>query len=170
MKRNTIITSGVAVVAAAGLAFGGAALANADTKPSPTASPSPAATKTPGPPAAPGAPGAHGLEHARQAHAKKQARLLSGATAVKATQAATTKEPTAKLEHVASDLKGGYVARMIRPDGTRIVLHMDANFTVTSDEVAPQHAPGKHGKGRDQAPGQQGKQTPAPSGTPSTGS
>ncbi len=170
MKRNTIITSGVAVVAAAGLAFGGAALANADTKPSPTATPSPAATKTPGPPAAPGAPGAHGLEHARQAHAKKEARLLSGATAVKATQAATTKEPTARLEHVASDLKGGYVARMVRTDGTRIVLHMDANFTVTSDEVAPQHAPGHHGKGRDQAPGQQGKQTPAPSGTPSTGS
>lgn len=169
MKRNTIITSGAAVVAAAGLAFGGAALANADTKPSPTASPSPAA-KTPGPPGAPGAPGAHGLEHARKAHAKKEARLLSGATAVKATQAATTKEPTAKLEHVASDPKGGYVARMVRTDGTRIVLHLDANFTVTSDEVAPQHAPGKHGKGRDQAPGQQRKQTPAPSGTPSTGS
>jgi len=166
MQRNTIITAGAAAVAAAGLAFGGAALANANQQSSPTATPSATTTTTPGPPG----PGAHGRERAAAAHAEKLARLLSGATAVKVTQAATNKEPTAKLEHVASDPKGGYVARMVRTDGTRIVLHIDANFAVTSDEVAPAHGPGGKGKGRALAPGQQGKETPTPSGTSTSGS
>ncbi len=158
MQRNTLVKSGATVAAAAALALGGTALANADQSPTPPPSQSPAATPTPGQPGAKDTARNHAAN--RAAH---EAQLLSGTTAVKVTQAATAKEPTAKLEHVGADPAGGYTARMVRTDGTPIVLRIDASFTVTSDETAPPRPPGgPHGKGRPQGPGQPGQ--PAPQG------
>ncbi len=165
MQKLTLVKSGGTMAAAAALALGGTALANADQTPTPTSPPGSIATPTPGRPATTG--GDHAAD--RAAH---EALLLSGVTAVKVTQAATAKEPTAKLEHVGTGPAGGYSARMVRTDGTPIVLHIDANFSVTSDETAPTRAPGgPHGKGHPQAPsqlGQPGKATRAPSGTPTS--
>jgi len=159
MQKHTLIKVGGTVAAAAAVALGGTALANADQTPTPTPPSGSTATKTPG------QPGAKDGDHAadRAAH---QAQLLSGTTAVKVTQAATAKEPTAKLERVGADPTGGYTARMVRTNGTPIVLHIDAKFTVTSDETAPPRPlGGPHGKGRPPGPNEPGKATPAPSGT-----
>jgi len=132
MQRNTLVKSGATVATAATLALAGTALANADQSPTPTPSQSPAATPTPGQPGAKDA----GKDHAadRAAH---DARLLSGTTALEVIRAATAKEPTAKLERVGAEPAGGYTARMVRTDGTHIVLHIDPSFTVTSAETAP---------------------------------
>jgi len=139
MRRNTLVKSGATVATAAALALGGTALANADQSATPTPSQSPAATPTPGQPGAKDAAKDHAAD--RAAH---DAQLLSGTTAVKVTQAVTAKEPTAKLERVGADPAGGYTARMVRTDGTHIVLHIDASFTVTSDETAPPARPAAH--------------------------
>jgi len=163
MQKMTVLKTSGAVAAAAGLALGGATLAHANQTPSPTPSAGSPTTQTPGQQGAKGAvPGT-----ARPGH---DAQLLSGATAVKVTQAATDKEPTAKLEHVGSDPAGGYTARMVRTDGTHIVLHIDAGFAVTSDQTAPTPPPGRHGKGRpgaSVAPGQQSQGQPAQPANPS---
>lgn len=161
MKKNTVITAGAAAAAAAGLALGGAALARADqgstTAATPTASPTSPGLGT--------TPDRDGDKAGREA--ARMARLLSGDTAVKVTQAATAKEPTAKLEFVGSDPAGGYVARMVRTDGTHLVLKIDASFAVTSDQVAP--ARPRHEDRLHEAPDTPG-QTPSPSGSPTSGS
>lgn len=156
MQKNTIVAAAIGIVAAAGIGFGGAALANARQSPTATSTPNATSTTTPGQSStkSPGQSGKHGDK------AQEQARLLSGDTAVKVTQAVTAKEPTAKLERIGSDGAGGYVARMIRTDGTRIMLQLDASFNVTKDEVAPSPKAGKKDTGtKTQSPTSSGTTT-----------
>ena len=179
MKRDTIFKTGSVVAVVAGLTLGGAAFANADQTATPSATPTATATGKPGPGAAhvPGQPRTRDADHAKD-RAAHEAQLLSGATAVKVTQAATAKEPTAKLERVAADPAGGYTAHLLRTDGTHIVVHLDASFAVASDEAAPQRGPGgrkgplRPGQpaqpGQTAQPGQPGQPGQAPSGTSSS--
>ena len=151
MKKQTIVTAAAAVGAAAALGLGGAALAQAGQSPAgltqsvahPTASGAPTA-----------APGEHGRKHAPglNKEAMKERILehgLTGDTAVKVTQAAVAKEPTAYLLRVWKAADGTYRAHMMRPDGTRVIVTVDASFTATGVENAPVKAPGqgKPGKG-----------------------
>lgn len=171
MHKNTVITAGAAAAVAAGLALGGSALARADqgstTAATATATPTASPTSS-GKATTPGGVGRGGDKAGREAaRMARMARLLSGDTAVKVTQAATAKEPTAKLEFVGSDPAGGYVARMVRTDGTHLVLKIDAAFAVTSDQVAP--ARPRHEERLREAPDTPG-QAPSPSGSPTSGS
>ena len=68
---------------------------------------------------------------------------FAGDPAVKVTEAAVAKEPPAYVLGVGKLADGTYVARMMRPDGTRIVLMIDANFAVTSVDDAPERVPGQ---------------------------
>ena len=173
MKRDTIFKTGSVVAVVAGLTLGGAAFANADQTATPSATPTATATGKPGSGGThvPGQPRTRDADHAKD-RAAHEAQLLSGATAVKVTQAATAKEPTAKLERVAADPAGGYTAHLLRTDGTHIVVHLDASFAVASDEAAPQRGPGgRKGPlrpGQPAQPGQPGQPGQAPSGTSSS--
>ena len=62
---------------------------------------------------------------------------IAGDVAVRVTQAATTKEPTAYLLRVWKADDGTFRAHMVRPDGTRIVLVIDKDYAVTSVKDAP---------------------------------
>jgi hypothetical protein len=148
VKKQTLVSAVAAVATAAVLGMGGAALAQAGQS-VPTSVPtsvqadaSPSATATPGAPAGQGRERAPGLtkEKLKDWIAKHG---LTGDTAVKVTEAAVAKEPTAYVLRVGKLADGTYVARMMRPDGTRIVLMIDANFAVTSVEDAPEKVPGQ---------------------------
>ncbi len=137
LKSGVVGVAGAVTVGA--LALGGAALANADPASVPvhavsgassTASPSGAPGRGRGP-AGHGAPGQQGKRPDLSVHG------LTGDTAVKVTQAAVAKEPTAYLVRVGKATDGTYRAHMVRTDGTRIAVHIDANFSVTSVEDLP---------------------------------
>ena len=165
MKKQTIITGAAATAIAGALALGGAALAqagpSAGTQSIAQATSAPTATgeaqQAPGRGLGPGhAPGRVGKERVKEWIADHG---LAGDAAVKVTQAAVAKEPTAYLLRVNKRDDGTYRAHMMRPDGTRIVVTIDANFSVTAVEDAPVKAPGL----RKGAPGKDGTTaTPAP--------
>ncbi len=168
MKKQTLVSTVAAVATAAVLGVGGAALAQAGqaSPASVQSDASPSAPATPGTPSALGGQGrlrAPGLnkENVKDWIAKHG---LTGDTAVKVTEAAVAKEPTAYLLLEGKAADGTYRVRMMRPDGTRIVLTIDANFTVTSVDNAPVRVPGQ---GR---PGQGAKSAATPSASPSTSS
>ncbi len=124
MKPKTLLVSGAAAVTAVGIGVGGAALANANNQASTTANPSASATSSPGAQAQGG----------RHRPGVAASRGLSGDAAVKAVQAAVTKEPSAVLLRAVKADDGGYRVAMRRTDGTRITLTLDSNFTVTGTQ------------------------------------
>ena len=137
MKKQNLITAAAAVATAASLGLGGAALAQAG--PSVPAGVQADASPTAGP--------GNGNGNASRPRPPGQLKEkfkefvtehgLTGETAVKVTEAAVAKEPTAYLLRVGKAEDGTYRARMMRPDGTVIVVKIDATFTVTSVENAP---------------------------------
>ncbi len=133
MKKQNLITAAAAVATAASLGLGGAALAQAG--PSVPAGVQADASPTAGPGNAnrPRPPGQ--LKEKFKEFVTEHG--LTGETAVKVTEAAVAKEPTAYLLRVGKAEDGTYRARMMRPDGTVIVVKIDATFTVTSVENAP---------------------------------
>lgn len=150
MKQQTIVTTAAALVAAGGIAFGGASLAQAGNT-TPTSYSSAQATGAPAAGRGLGARLGLGQGAGQGAGKVDPGKLkdliaqhgLTGDTAVKVTQAATAKEPTAYLLRVWKATDGTYRAHMMRPDGTRIILVIDGNFSVTSVDNAPVRGAGK---------------------------
>lgn len=61
--------------------------------------------------------------------------LLTGDTATKVTEAALGANPGATIQRVENDAEGAvYEAHIIKSDGTRATVYLDASFTVTSTE------------------------------------
>jgi hypothetical protein len=83
---------------------------------------------------------------------------LDDATAAKVKAAAEKAVPNATVEHTDHDRSNpdGYVAMMEKADGTHVLVHEDANVTVTKvEDPAPQRGPGGprgHHRDGDQAP------------------
>lgn len=62
--------------------------------------------------------------------------LLTGDTATKVTDAALAANPGATIQRVENDAEGAtYEAHIIKADGTRATVYLDASFTVTSTET-----------------------------------
>jgi uncharacterized membrane protein YkoI len=62
--------------------------------------------------------------------------LLTGDTATKVTDAALAANPGATIQRVENDAEGAvYEAHIIKSDGTRATVYLDASFTVTSTET-----------------------------------
>lgn len=62
--------------------------------------------------------------------------LLTGDTATKATDAALAANPGATIQRVENDAEGAvYEAHIIKSDGTRATVYLDASFNVTSTET-----------------------------------
>ncbi len=162
MKKQNLITAAAAVATAAALGLGGAALAQAGQS-------TPAVVQADASPTAnPGNSNGNGNSNRMRPPGQPKEKLkefvtehgITGETAVKVTQAAVTKEPTAYLLRVGKAEDGTYRARMMRPDGTMIVVKIDANFAVTSVDNAPDKVrPGPH------KPGKSDTSTASPSAT-----
>lgn len=168
MNKNRIITGAAAVVAAAGLAFGAASLANADDNSTSTPSPSSTGKSQDG-----------SQQHSTKGNTdpskpmRSDEQLLTGETLAKVTAAVKAKEPGATIERVETDSEGVYEAHMVRADGTRITVQVDKNFAVTNVQEG-----GPNGSGGPGGPGGRGDHEgatddgsqPAPSSTDSTDS
>ncbi|HET7399357.1 MAG TPA: hypothetical protein VFJ94_12635 [Intrasporangium sp.] len=140
MNQRTIITSGAAILAAAGLALGGAALANADQ----SSGTAPAATQGAYGPAG----DANGVQNGNTDPSKpmrSDEKLLTGDTAAKVTAAAKAKEPGATIERVETDSDGVYEAHMVRADGTHIIVQVDASYAVTAVQQGGAGGGARHG-------------------------
>ncbi|MDQ0145977.1 hypothetical protein [Pseudarthrobacter niigatensis] len=62
--------------------------------------------------------------------------LLTGDTATKVTDAALAANPGATIQRVETDAEGAvYEAHIIKADGTRATVYLDASFTVTSTDA-----------------------------------
>ncbi|HVT76585.1 MAG TPA: hypothetical protein VHD87_06110 [Acidimicrobiales bacterium] len=73
---------------------------------------------------------------------------LDAATSAKVQASAEKAVPDATFEHADHDRSNpsGYVAMMEKADGTHVLVHEDANFTVTKvEDPAPQRGPGGPG-------------------------
>jgi hypothetical protein len=70
--------------------------------------------------------------------------LLTGTDATSATAAALAKYPGATIQRVETDSAGVYEAHLITAAGERLIVQMDATFTVTGNETGGP-ADGMHG-------------------------
>ena len=170
MKKQNLITAAAAVATAAALGLGGAALAQAGQSAPAGVQADASPTANPGNSNGNGNGNANGNGNGNRMRPPGQPKEklkefvtehgITGETAVKVTQAAVTKEPTAYLLRVGKAEDGTYRARMMRPDGTMIVVKIDANFAVTSVDNAPDKVrPGPH------KPGNGATSTASPSAT-----
>lgn len=165
MNKNRIITGAAAVVAAAGLAFGAASLANADDNSTSTPSPTSTGAAQDGSQQRQGAPNGN-TDPSKPMRSDEQ--LLTGDTLAKVTAAVKAKEPDATVERVETDSEGVYEAHMVRADGTHITVQVDKDFAVTNvQEGGPNGSGGPGGRGVHQGAKDDGNQ-PAPSSTDST--
>lgn len=82
---------------------------------------------------------------------------LTGDTAAKVKAAVEAKYPGATIERMEKDADGGavYEAHIVKSDGTRVTVQLDANFAVTGEQVGGPGGRGHDGRG--------------PEGTPVTG-
>lgn len=80
--------------------------------------------------------------------------LLTGSDAEKATAAALAKYPGATIQRVETDSDGVYEAHLVTADGQRLIVQMDAGFTVTGtdDHGGPGHGPRSEGGTSSPAP------------------
>lgn len=179
MRNKTIALAGAGIVAASALALGGAALASADEAGS-TSSTGSTGTATSGAygQAGEGA-GGHGMNGMNgntdpSKPMRSDEKLLTGDTAARVTAAAKAKEPTATIERVETDSDGVYEAHMVRADGTRITVQVDASFAVTAVQQGGPGGPGGRGDHDGDGPqgqpgqGQQGEAPTSPNGTSAT--
>ncbi len=157
MKKTTILSAGAGLVAAAAIGITGAALANAASAPTPSAS----GTTAQGAPDRPGgAPMGNGNTDPTKPM-RSDEKLLSGDVAAKVTAAAKAKEPGATIQRVETDSDGVYEAHLVRADGTHVTVQIDKAYAVTNVLVEGQGGPGGP-KGRAQSSGQgRSSQTPA---------
>lgn len=166
MKKQNLITAAAAVATAAALGLGGAALAQAGQSAPAVVQADTSPTANPGNSNGNGNGNGNGNRMRPPGQPKEKLKEfvtehgITGETAVKVTQAAVTKEPTAYLLRVGKAEDGTYRARMMRPDETMIVVKIDATFTVTSVENAPVKFPPGQNK-----PGKGAKSTASPSTT-----
>ena len=151
MKNKTIALAGAGIVAASALALGGAALASADEATGSAVAANAAGYGVPDEQARRGdRANAQGNPDGTTDPSKSMRsdeQLLTGDTAAKVTAAAEAKEPTATIERVETDSDGVYEAHMVRTDGTRVVVQVDASFAVTGVQEGGQ-GPGGPGGGR----------------------
>jgi hypothetical protein len=164
VKKQNLITAAAAVATAAALGLGGAALAQAGQSAPAVVQADTSPTANPGNSNGNGNGNGNRMRPPGQPKEKLKEFVtehgITGETAVKVTQAAVTKEPTAYLLRVGKAEDGTYRARMMRPDGTMIVVKIDANFAVTSVDNAPDKVrPGPH------KPGNGATSTASPSAT-----
>jgi len=136
-SRKTVVTVSALGAMAAGGVFGATVLAPSLSS---AATVNTTATTT-APQAGNGAPPGPGLPDPSQAgHAANgiTETLLTGDTATKVRAAATGAVPGATIERVETDADGSpYEAHMIKSDGSRVTVKVDANFKVTSVESGP---------------------------------
>ncbi len=123
-------TVAAVVLVAAGVG-GGAALANQGIASAADSTPSATSTATVDPSAA-GTPERVAPTGDPSQPQRSDERLLTGDDATKATAAALAKYPGATIERVETDSDGVYEAHVVTADGQRMIVAMDASFTVTS--------------------------------------
>jgi hypothetical protein len=168
MNKNRIVTGAAAVVAAAGIAFGGISLANADegSTATPTTTSTGQAQSTER-----GAPSGN-TDPSKPMRSDEE--LLTGDTLAKVTAAVKAKEADATIERVETDSEGVYEAHMVRADGTHITVQVDGTFAVTAvQEGGPNGSGGPGGRGHgpdDQDETQEGSQDGGTTQTPSSDS
>jgi hypothetical protein len=145
MNKNRIVTGAAALVAAAGLAFGGVSLASADDS-----------TSTPNPTSTSDGESSEGMAGKGATHGntdpskpmRSDEELLTGDTLAKVTAAVQAKEPSATIERVETDSEGVYEAHMVRADGTHTTVQVDASFAVTAvQEGGPNGSGAPGGRG-----------------------
>jgi len=123
----------VGAIAGAGVMAAAAAANAADSTPTATTS-STAAADTP---AAGGA-----VDESKSVRSDEH--LLTGTDATSATAAALAKYPGATIQRVETDSAGVYEAHLVTAAGERLIVQMDATFTVTGNETGGP-ADGTHG-------------------------
>jgi hypothetical protein len=170
MKKNQMILTGAAIVAATGLALGAASYASADEG-SGTSTTAPGYSTEGQGGTGQGGMG-HGMGRGGAANGntdptkpmRSDEKLLTGDALAKVTAAAKAKEPGATIQRVETDSDGVYEAHMVRADGTQITVQVGADFAVTD---VHEGGPGGHG-----GPGGDASQdgsTSTPSGTATSG-
>ncbi len=95
---------------------------------------------------------------------------LDAATEAKVKEAALAAVSGATYQHGHADRDGGYAALLTKADGTKVLVHLDSAFKVTSvEDPAPMRAkgPGGHGRGHGRGPGG-GHGGPPPAEAPAT--
>ena len=129
MKKNQMILTGAAIVAATGLALGAASFASADqSSGTSTTAPGYSTEGQGGPDHDMGRGGAGNGNTDPSKPMRSDEQLLTGETADKVTAAAKAKEPGATIERVETDSDGVYEAHMVRADGTHITVQVGADF------------------------------------------
>lgn len=150
MNTNRIVTGAAALVAAAGLAFGGASLASADDS---TSTPNPTSTSDGGSSEGMTGKAATNGNTDPSKPMRSDEELLTGDTLAKVTAAVQAKEPDATIQRVETDSEGVYEAHLVRADGTHVTVQVDASFAVTAvQEGGPNGSGGPGGRG-DHGPG-----------------
>lgn len=65
--------------------------------------------------------------------------LLTGTTAARVKALAVAKCPTATVERVETDSDGVYEAHLVLADGSQLIVHVDASFTITGTQTMGGH-------------------------------
>lgn len=168
MNKKSILASGAAVLAAAGLAVTAANVASADSSTGSSAT----STTAPSAPSG-GQQDANGTANGNTDPSKpmrSDEQLLTGDTATKVTAAAKAKEPTATIERVETDSDGVYEAHMVRADGTHIIVQIDASYAVTNVQEMGAGGPGgPGGRGGNGAQGSTGSSSSSGTGQQANG-
>ena len=124
----------VGAIAGAGVMAAAAAANAADSTPSATTSSTAAAADAP----------AAGGTVDESKNVRSDEHLLTGTDATSATAAALAKYPGATIQRVETDSAGVYEAHLVTAAGERLIVQMDATFTVTGNETGGP-ADGTHG-------------------------
>jgi uncharacterized membrane protein YkoI len=131
----------VGAIAGAGVIAASVAANAADTTPTPAASTSSTADSDPATPAQTGT-----VDESKSVRSDEH--LLTGTDATSATAAALAKYPGATIQRVETDSAGVYEAHLVTAAGERLIVQMDATFTVTGNETGGPgagRADGTHG-------------------------
>jgi hypothetical protein len=115
-------------IAGAGVLAASVAANAADSTPTPAATSSTADTD-------PGKPAAGGTVD-ESTSVRSDEHLLTGTDATNATAAALAKHPGATIQRVETDSDGVYEAHLITAAGERLIVQMDATFTVTGNDTS----------------------------------
>jgi hypothetical protein len=139
----------VAAGLAGGIVLAGTASANATTTPSPSATSSSSSSDSTTDNSTRGTMGTRpSLPEPKSDQSKPQRsdeKLLTGATADKVTAAALAKYPGATIQRVETDSHGVYEAHVVTSDGSRVIVQVGSDFSVTGTQ---QHRHGGPGMGR----------------------
>ena len=123
----------VGSIAGAGVLAASVAANAADSTPTPAATSS-TADADPGKPAAGGA-----VDESKSGRSDEH--LLTGTDAINATATALAKCPGATIQRAETDGDGAYQAQLITAAGQRLIVQLDASFTVMGTDTARATAP-----------------------------